>query len=203
MIRDIKLRGGYARGFTMLEILVVVFIIGLMAAAGGGMYVGSYKKSQLVKSAKEVMLAAKYARLAAVEKQQQYKLYLDSEEGRFFISYKEIDPVTETEIEAIVSNPYSRPGQFPESVKFEEITISPASISDVMENRYDEDEEDEEKSFIVFTPYGTADNSVIKIGNGKTSYLVCVSAATGKAKVVEYTEEGLAMDVIDLDLAEI
>ena len=195
--------------FTIVEMLVVVCIIGLMATAVMGLYGGSYKRAQLVKSVKEVLLAAKYARLAAVEKQKECKLYLNAETGSFFVSFGQTDTEVESqdrpEGPAVISNPYSRPGKFPESVKFEEIKISSASLTGAADGKIDQagSEGETEKDCIVFTPYGTADNAVIKIGNGKISMLVCVSAATGKAKVIEDVDQPVTTDVIDLDMMEI
>ena len=41
------------RGFTLVEILVVVFIVALMATAAGGLYMGTFQNMQLEKCAKE------------------------------------------------------------------------------------------------------------------------------------------------------
>ena len=72
----------------MIEILVVVVIVGLIATVTGGVYMGTFKNMQLEKCAKELYLAAKYARLVAVEKQIECRLVIDKEEGKFFVYYK-------------------------------------------------------------------------------------------------------------------
>ena len=176
-------------GFTLLEILVVVVVVVLMATAAGYFYSGTFKKMQLEKASKQLMLAAKYARLAAVERQINYKLIISEKENRFMVSYTDSDAEGE-EKEMVVSNPYTKPVELDEPVSIEGITISRTVQTD-------EDEEDLE-GVVFFTPYGTADSAVVKIGNGKSSCAVSISAATGKAKIIEDPEE-VQPDVVDLD----
>ena len=188
----------------MVEILVVVAIIALMAGATAGLYMGTFKNLQLEKSAKEIYLAAKYARLAAVEKQTEFRLVIDKGEGKFAVVYKKTDPETEELEEVIVSNPYTKPVTLPEGVTIEDVMIVRSIQLIEPEKRGDQeslDEDEESGSIIVFTPYGTADSAVIKIGNGKTSFTVSVSPATGKVKIVRGETE-LPLDIIDLDELE-
>ena len=77
MIKSVRQNNGsHGRGFTIIELLLVVSIIALMAGASGAMYFGTYKRMLVEKAAKEVLLAAKYARVIAVEKQTRYKMVL-------------------------------------------------------------------------------------------------------------------------------
>ena len=181
-------------GFTMAEILVVVVIVSLIATATGGVYIGTYKKMQLDRSVNELMLAAKYARLTAIEKQTECKLVLDKKQGKFAVVYKETDAESGQKADMIVSNPYSRPGSFPESVFFKGIEI-------VRAIPLDSEKENELENIIVFTPYGTADNAVIKVANKKMIHTIVISAATGKAKIFKGKDEELKADIVDLDAA--
>lgn len=188
----------------MVEILVVVVIIALMAGASAGLYMGTFKNMQLEKSAKEFYLAAKYARLAAVEKQTEFRMVIDKGEGKFVVVYKKTNPETQEQEEVIVSNPYTKPVTLPEGVTIEDVMIVRSIQLIEPEKRGDQeslDENEEPGSIIVFTPYGTADSAVIKFGNGKTSFTVSVSPATGKVKIVRGETE-LPLDIIDLDELE-
>ncbi len=188
------------QGFTMVEMLVVVAIIGLIASATAGLYMGTFKNMQLEKSAKEIYLAAKYARLAAVEKQIECRLVIDKAEGRFFVYYKETDQESKEEKEVIVSNPYTKPVTLPEGVTIEDVMIVRSAQLNASESISDKDEDDS-GNIVVFTASGTADCAVIKIGNGKTSYTVTVSPATGRVKIGRGEKE-MPLDIIDLDELE-
>jgi len=183
----------------MLEVIVVVVIIGLIASATGGLYMGTFKNMQLEKSAKEIYLAAKYARLAAVEKQTEFRLAIDKGQGKFFVAYEQINEETEELEDVVVSNPYTRPVTVPDGIQIEDVIIVRSVQSFASENRSDiEGEDDISESVVIFTPYGTADSAVIKIGNGRTSYTVSVSPATGKVKIARGETE-MPLDIIDLD----
>lgn len=194
----------YRSAFTLVEILVVVAIVALIASATGGLYMGTFKDLQLEKAAKEIYLAAKYARLGAVEKQTSFRLAINKDEGKIAVLYRRENPETQELEEVIVSNPYTRPVTLPGGVTIEDLRIV-QSIQMVEPEKKagleSEEEYEEPGSIVVFTPYGTADSAVIKIGNGKTSYTISVSPATGKAKIIRGETE-MPMDVIDLDELE-
>ncbi len=194
----------------MVEILVVVAIVGLMASATAGLYMGTFKNMQLEKTAKEIYLAAKYARLAAVEKQIECRLVIDKEEDRFFVYYKDKDTDQKSEegaeVEVVVSNPYTKPAKLPEGITFEDIVIvRQVQVIEDYDNQASEDENEDEdeklENVIIFTPYGTADCAVIKISNGNTAFTVSVSPATGKVKIGRGEKE-MPVDIIDLDEVE-
>ena len=54
-------------GFTIVELLVVITIIALLAGIGGGFHIGTYKRMLVEKTARDLFLAAKYARIMAIE----------------------------------------------------------------------------------------------------------------------------------------
>lgn len=207
IITGSKFRANCRCGFTMVEILVVVLIISLMATAAGGLYMGTFKNLQLEKAAKEIYLAAKYARLAAVEKQMECRLAINKAEGVFFVTYQEIDEESDEVKNVVVSNPYTKPVTLPDGVSIEKVVIVRSVI---LSEAFGENgsaykntnNEEELENVISFSPYGTADSAMIKIGNGKTSYTVSVSPATGKVKIVRGNEAEMPLDIIDLDELE-
>ena len=180
-------------GFTLVELLMVAVIVALLAGAFGWSVVKSYKKMALEGAAKDIMLAAKYARIAAIEKQKTYELAFNVEERSFVLVSKEENPFS-GELELMpVSNEYTKPGNLEGNVIFEKISISPV---------FQMGESEEESTVIAFNPDGTCDAAVIQIGNDKDHYTIYVSPATGKAKIAEGEADETMTGVIDLDAIE-
>ena len=172
-----------ASGFTLVELLMVAVIAALLAGATGWFAIGTYKKMTIERSAKEIMLAAKYARIAAIEEGQTYELLLNAEQNSFAL-------VCGTEP---VSNQYTKPGSLTGDAVFEKISIA----------SYSQGESDgSEYNTVAFNPDGSADAAVIGLGDGKNQYTIYISPATGKAKVVAGEPEEEMTGVIDLDEIE-
>lgn len=176
-------------GFTITEMLMVVVIIALVGSVGGGLYVGTYKRTLVEKAARGFLLTAKYARIISIEKQCQYKIQLDVENGGFCLATTLWNEETEQTQLEVVKDFYCRPVQFEGDVKFENIQITPINS----------EAETEEQQTIVFSPNGTAQSAVVQIGDGKTHYSISISAATGKAAMYFGTVEDVKIGSIDLD----
>jgi prepilin-type N-terminal cleavage/methylation domain-containing protein len=181
-----------ASGFSLIELLAVVVLISLIASATGGMAYGTYRRMLVEKAAKKVYLAAKYARLLAVERQMHCRLMLDAESRSFCLTLGAADLTSEEAAVKLISDAYSRPTQFGGQVEFEQIKV----ISSL---QAETDSEDESKS-IVFYPDGTADTAALQIGDGKNHYAVYVLAATGKAQVRLGATDEMPVEIVDLDM---
>ena len=178
-------------GFTIVEILLVVVLIALIAGAGGGIYVGTYKKMTVEKSARDFLLAAKYARIMAIERQSLCRIELDQSNGRFALVVEELNEQTGDSERVIVQDEYFRPVKFEGDVKFEDIKISPIDGAETFRQQ--------ELQTIVFLPNGTAQSAVIQIGDGRGHYTVNISAATGRVTMYVGTVDELKIGTIDLD----
>ena len=188
----------FLTGFTIAEMLVVVVIIALIASVGGGIYVGTYKRMLVEKAARDFVLAAKYARIMAIERQKPYKINLgaaDAANNGFGLVIDEFNQETEQTQQVIVRDLYFKPVQFAGDVKFEGVQITPAGWEAATET--------DETREIVFSPSGTAQSAVIQIGDGKNHYTVSISAATGRATMyfgtAEKLKEEAGIGTIDLD----
>ncbi len=170
---------------------MVVIIIGLITGAGAGLYVGTFRKMQVEKAAYDFFLTAKYARLMAVEKQSQYKMELDQASNGFYLTTVLWDEENGQAQQEIVKNYYCKPVQFQGDVIFESINIAPSGweTQSVSEDQYT----------IAFSPNGTAQSSVIQIGDGYTHYTISISPATGRAKMNFGTTENVKVGTTDLD----
>jgi len=175
-------------GFTIIEVLVVITIIALIAGVGGGFYIGTYKRMLVEKAARDFFLAAKYARIMAIERQKPYRIELDTTNGGFHLAFDQLNEETEQTEQTIVRDLYSKPVEFVDAVKFENIQITPIGS-----------ETSDEQTAIVFSPNGTAQSAVIQIGDGENHYTINIYAATGKAAVYPGTAKEIEITTVDLD----
>lgn len=192
MIKCVRQNNGpHGGGFTIIELLLVVSIIALMAGASGAMYFGTYKRMLVEKAAREVLLAAKYARVIAIEKQTGCKLLLDDTNNRYLLTVPGAGSQADG-AENVITDQYAKPRQFAGDVKFEEIQItSRARAGNVGA-----------EGVIVFRPNGTADMAVLQIGDGKNHCTVYISAATGKGRIESGEAMETGLEVLDLDVEE-
>lgn len=170
---------------------MVVLIIGLVSGAGAGLYVGTFRKMQVEKAAYDFFLTAKYARLIAVEKQSQYKMELDQANNGFYLSTVLWDEESGQAQQEIVKNYYCKPVQFQGDVIFESVDIMPSG--------WETQSVSEEQQTITFSPNGTAQSSVVQIGDGYTHYTISISPATGRVKMYFGTTENVKVGTTDLD----
>ena len=182
-------------GFTLTEILVVVAIVAILAGVGGGVYTGTYRKLLVEKAARAFVLTARYAKIKAIEQQQKYRIYIDPVNGAFYLGTVEFDEQTGQTQQTIVSDYYCRPVEMEGGVTFEDVQISPLGVEDTAYAR----DQEEEGFTIVFNPDGTAQATVVQIGDGKTHYTIGISPATGKAGIQFGTSEDVTLGVVDLD----
>jgi len=178
-------------GFTFVEVLLVVVIIALVAGVGGGLYAGTYKRMLVEKAARDLVLAAKYARIMAVEKQQPCEMRLDVANNGVSLITTQWNEQNEQMEQIIVRDLYCKPVEFGTGVIFEDIQIVPADS----EARTGTDEE----QAIVFSPKGTAQSALVQVGDGTNHYTVSFSAATGRAEMFYDTAENVTIGTTDLD----
>jgi prepilin-type N-terminal cleavage/methylation domain-containing protein len=186
-IRNSKLRMG---GFTLTEVLLVVVIIALVGGVGGGIYVGTHKRMEVEKAARDFLLTAQYARIMAIEQQSRYTMQLDSANNRFWLETGQWNEEAGQTTQVIVQDYYCRPVEFTGDVKFEDVLITPTGL---------EAAETNEGDTIVFLPNGGASSAVVRIGDGKTHYAISVDAATGRATMYFGTAEKIQTSSVDLD----
>lgn len=178
-------------GFTIAEVLLVALIIGLIAASGTGLYVGTFQKLRVQRAAYDLFLTAQYARIMAIERACRYTLQLDTAGQAFLLSTLQENEEGEA-TEQIVKDPYCKPVQFAGNIVFEAVQVTQSEM--------DTDTESEDQPTVVFSPDGTAQAAVIQIGNGKTHYAISISAATGRARIYYGTAENVKVTTTDLDL---
>ena len=178
-------------GFTIAEILLVVVLIALIASAGSGIYLGTYRNMLAKKAARDFMLAAKYARIVAIERQRPCRIEFDQANNRFWLTVDEINEETEEAEPVIVRDLYFKPIEFGGNVKFEGIVVKDTDLEEAFESS--------KQPTIVFSPNGTAQSAIVQIGNGENHYTVSICAGTGRVKVWFGTAENVEVGTVDLD----
>ncbi len=173
---------------------MVVLIIGLLAASGTGMYVGTFKKMQAQKAAYDLLLTAQYGRIMAIEHNCRCTLVLDVGNNAFWLTRMQRDADGVLTGEQIVTDPYCKPVELEGNVTFEDIQIATGTLET------EEDAENELQQSIVFSPDGSSQTAAVQLGNGKTHYTVGISAATGRAKLYFGTTEKVKDISTDLDM---
>lgn len=181
-----------ARGFTLIEILLVVVIVTMIAGLGGGYCIGSYKRLIVEKTARQLLLMATYARIMAIEQQRPYELQMDVGNRGFLLATTEMNEQTGETERVIVKDYYCRPVEFEGDVQFEDVMVSTPTGEPLG------DSDPEQK--VIFLPNGSAESAVLQIGDGKTHYTVAIVAATGKATLSVGTAQEIDTVSIDLDI---
>lgn len=178
-------------GFTLIELLVVISLISLIASLSGSRLVGAFERLKLDKTANDLLLTAQYARVTAIEKQKQYKLYLDTKNNEFYLVTPIFDETNGYMGEEIVQDTYCKPVTLENDIQFEDVEITPIGLET---NNLTSD-----LSVIVFSPDGTAQTALVQIGNGQMHYTLSVIAATGKVKLSPGTIDNVRITTVDLD----
>ena len=180
------------RAFTIPEVLLVVLIIGLLASAGTGLYVGTFRSMQVKKAALDFLLTARYAQIMALERQTQYTMELDMTNQAFLVTTLRWDEANQEMGVETVRDMYCKPVQFEGEVQFEAVDVAPG-VLETQEPR-------EEYKTIAFSSNGTAQEAAVQIGNGKTHYTISIDAPTGRARMIFGTVENVKVTTTDLDL---
>ncbi len=175
-------------GFTLLELLAVAAIIALLFSVSIASYRRTFNRWAVEQNARQLYMAARSARLYAVEHQQDCTLVLDRENRQFFLMVERMDDGAVEEGIGLVSTPWSRKVELQKHVSFETVKIAGR----------DEDIE----GGIVFRPDGTADNAAIQLGDGQIHYTVMINGGTSRARLLIGEAEELQTDQIDLDMME-
>lgn len=178
-------------GFTLTELLLVITIITVIGSLGGGMYLGTHRKFLVEKAARQFLWTARYARIAAIERQQPYELQLDPN-GGFFLATTQYNEASSQTEKVIIKNYYCQPIVFQGDVKFEAVKIASSTVEPM--------DDADQSARIVFRPNGSAESAVIQIGDGKTRYTVAVVASTGRVSLYPGQADEVRNATIDLDV---
>jgi prepilin-type N-terminal cleavage/methylation domain-containing protein len=179
------------RGFTLIELMLVVVLIALLGSVGNGMYANTYKKLLVRKAAKQFLLMARYARIVAIEQGRTYELMIDTNNGKFFLMTTTLNSDTGQAEQTLVRDYYCKPVELERDVKFETVDVTAVTAAAAS------DETQERK--ITFLPTGLTESAIVQIGDGTRHCTIALVAATGQASLYEGPASQVQTAMIDLD----
>ena len=196
MVRTRTLSTG-ERGFSLVEVLAVVIIIGAMAALIVPQFSSHLRTAQLRESCGALLAAARYARHRAVTTRTPCRLVLDVQERRFHLE----EEMQEDDMDALsgaantgaaggfapVRSGAVRPFSLPSGVAFAEVRIEAGA------GTQDSD------TAVTFHPTGAADAAVVQLTTGLRTWSLVVWPHTGRTQLAERAVQAPPYDREDLD----
>ncbi len=151
------------RGFSLFELLVVLFIVGIMAAMVGPRLTGSLPTLKVKTAAKQTAALLRHARSRAVTENRIFLANFDLIANHLEVVPKEVEPAEETEEPAAPPQPLEF--QLPEAVFFKiDATAEQLSIS--------------------FFPGGGSSGGIIMLANKKRAvWQITVDGITGNVSL--------------------
>jgi len=183
------------KGFTLIEIIVVVVIISILATMTIPRMYGGNSSAKLRGSARRLLVTAQYARDFAATHRCQCRIIIDPDQQRYALTYQ-IDPQHNPNEFVPLGSGLGKSQRLDEGLTFARLRI---------ESRQGPEPDQPLREVIninhlTFEPTGQADSAVLEITDGKDIYSLLIAPYTGYAKLVEGTVSELPNDRIDLDV---
>jgi len=179
--------GATSRAFTLVELTVVMAIIAVLAAMIVPQLAGRSSSMELEQAARDLLLAARYAREYAATRRCECQLRIDASAGRYALARADAAADSSGEFVAL-KTAVVKPKTLPPQVRFGRVRITSALGRDV-----------ETSNCITFRPDGRCDAAVAEITNGRRVYSLIILPDSGRAKLVEGAVTEPPDERIDLD----
>jgi general secretion pathway protein H len=177
------------RGFTMIELMIVLAIMSFVFALAGPMVTRGLSGLTLKTAAKKVAAALRYARSQAVNRAQPYSVIFDREHGRIVIrGIPRPIPLDQTEepaesdtneadaAQARAQQPEIKVVELPEGITLQEITVGGTRITGTKD----------EVAQMVFYPDGTSQGGDLVLADSRERrYQIKVGFLTGVVTIEE------------------
>jgi prepilin-type N-terminal cleavage/methylation domain-containing protein len=194
-------------GFTLIELLSVTTLIGLLAGMSLMRYAKMGSQTILTNQTRQIYLAAKYARIAAVEQQKSYVLKLDDTGRQVVVGPLPQEPTISTDVPELSNSAISQKSIPQESVESEpqvvrNMYVRPIVLDDKLQiEQFIIDGQNTAGLQCIFYPDGTAQACVIQLGDGVRHASVFVTQ-TGRARMKMEAAGQLQTGRVDLDIIE-
>lgn len=186
----LKNPGGTQRGFSLIELIVVLVIIGLAAAVTAPFIFWTLERVEIRAAVKEIASSLRYARSVAISEKKEMRFYMDLDERLYWL-----DTRREEEREEDAGN--GDPGQEGEGTSPSAYPTKNRSLNSLVNIDLfvrGEDEFDEGTVMILFSPFGSSSGGQFNLKTHEESsrplyFTVKVDPVTGRVKTKEMDEE--------------
>ncbi|MEX0887461.1 MAG: GspH/FimT family pseudopilin [Phycisphaeraceae bacterium] len=181
-------KGGSRGAFTLIELIVVVVIIGVLAAMTVPNVVGQVGSARLRASANQLRVTADYGHSYAVTRNAPTRLAIDREQGGFGLAYQP-DPLGEPERWEPVTADLHRRRTLQRGVSFSRFEVdAQASAAGAQSDG------------VTFMPTGEAEAAIIEITDGQAYWTLRIGASTGRRELIQGRAPERLDDRVDMDL---
>lgn len=172
-------RHGLRRGFTLVEMVVVVIIMAVLFAVTLPSLRSTAKNNRLRSSVRELMSLMKYARTEAVFNGRTTEVFLSLEENQFWLDLRTPDPKTGRYNPKDKKSTMERKRDLEKQVSFKGIDALPGNIL-----------QNEKVIACDFYPDGTASPTLITLENDRDAvYTIEILKSTGMVELTQGTLE--------------
>lgn len=188
------------RAFTLIELLVVMAILIIMAAVVAPSFTRQYHMAKLNSAARDVVALMQYARSQAVVEGTTYRLNIDQQTQRVWITYYDTsqDQQDDDEEPQFVADEsvLGSARTLPDEVEIREIALGDEALAQLSDEALEAVHaqqaqlNDEGTPYISFAPQGTTDGARILLENSEGDRLaVVLDAITGRTAIAEVEED--------------
>ena len=176
--RSLHFERSRSLGFTLMELMVVLFILGLMSAVAMPTFLRSYQENQAKQTTAQLSQLLRFAHQDAIFKRRIRMVGIDFETHSYFIRRETRSGHWDSELLRWQQTP------LPDGFEFESIYFPKR-----------EEEEDSDIAYIMFRPDGSADQvklTIIRIDDEDRlmkRYVLRVNGVTGHVKVREKKDD--------------
>ena len=172
-------------GFTLVEMIVVVAIVGVLAGMIVPRLTGASGATKLRVPARQLLALARYARDYAATRCCRCRLRIDRSARCFGLLRPDEDG--DADDFRPLKSPAGRPITLPPNVRFGQVRIA------------DSPDGTEQRDAITFHPDGSGDGAIVEITDGRHTYSLVVLPDTGRLRLIEGRVNEPPTERIDLD----
>lgn len=178
------------KGFTLVELTVVLMIIAVATTLVVPQVLGSITSVRLRESARDLLVAARYAHDFATTRRRVCRLVIDTKQQTYHIEYQSDPQRRPHEFKSMSGGPIKLK-RLGKGVEFAHVAIDPT--------RRPWSDDREAAGVITFDPTGGADAAIVQITNGKRTSSLLIERSSGRATLLDRAVDQLPGDREDLD----
>ena len=175
----------------MVELLVVIAIMAVLSAMAVPQMAGAWGSASLRSSARDLLLAARYARDYAVTRRVRTRLVLAAGDGTYHVEAQRVEGGRGSGEFTPLGTTHGRRRKLPAGVRLGPLRVDPRGRS--------ADPAAGGTVTVVFEPTGQADAAVIVLADGRQRWTLRIAPSSGRAELLEGEAVQALDDRKDLD----